>query len=175
MATAVILQSGEVPSGLTVCLGSGPIDVYLASLAQADATIAARAADQWQQMRALGARDGAISLFTANPSACKAELGATSNARAMVSFVGRFGDSGQAHRAWEAGVFGFAPPPPNVIITGVTRGTATCLGLSSFTYERPSVRLAGWQRSVYVALVVASNLDSGTFKAAATTVDARLD
>jgi hypothetical protein len=89
MATAVILQSGEVPSGLTVCLGSGPIDVYLASLAQADATIAARAADQWQQMRALGARDGAISLFTANPSACKAELGATSNARAMVSFVAR--------------------------------------------------------------------------------------
>jgi len=175
MATAAILQSGDVPSGLAVCLGSGPIDVYLASLAQADATIGARAANQWQQMRALGARDGAISLFTSSPSACSAELGATSTAKAMVSFVARFDDSGQAHRAWEAGVFGFAPPPPNVIVTGVTRGAATGLGLSSFTYERPSVRLASWQRSVFVALVVASNSDSNTFKAAATSVDARLD
>jgi hypothetical protein len=164
-----------VPSGLTVCLGSGPIDVYLAALAQASATIGARAADQWQQMQAIGTRDGAISLFTSNASACNAELGATSTARAMVSFVARFEDSGQAHRAWEAGVFGFAPPPPNVIVAGVTRGTATGLGVSSFTYERPSVRLASWQRSVFVALVVASNLDSNTFKAAATTVDARLN
>ena len=175
MATAAILQTGEVPSGLNVCLGSGPIDVYLASLALADATIGARAADQWQQMRALGARDGAISLFTSDTAACNAELGATSNAKAMVSFVARFDDSGQAHRAWEGGVFGFAPPPPSVIIAGVTRGTATGLGVSSFTYERHSVRLASWQSSVFVALVVASNFDSGTFKAAATTVDARLN
>ena len=174
-ATAAILQSGDVPSGLTVCLGSGPIDVYLASVAQADATIGARAGDQWQQMRALGARDAAISIFTSNPSACNAELGATTTARAMVSFVARFDDSGQAHRAWEAGVFGFAPPPANVLVAGVTRGTATGLGLSSFTYERPSVRLASWQRSVFVAVVVASNFDSGTFKAAAITVDARLN
>ena len=175
IATADILQSGDAPAGLTVCLGSGPIDVYLASLAQADATSGARAAEQWQQMRALGARDGAISLFTSRPSACNAELGATSNARAMVSFVARFDDSGQAHRAWEAGVFGFAPPPPNAIVAGVTRGAATGLGLSSFTYERPSVRLASWQRSVFIALVVASSFDSNTFKAAATTVDARLN
>ena len=175
MASAAIIQSGEVPSGLAVCLGSGPIDVYLASLAQADATIGARAANQWQQMRALGARDGAISLFTSSPSACNAELGATSNAKAIASFVARFDDSGQAHRAWEAGVFGFAPPAPNVIVTGVTRGTATGLGISSFTYERPSVRLASWQRSVFVALVVASTFDSNTFRAATTTVDARLN
>ncbi len=174
-ATAAILQSSEVPSGLTVCLGSGPIDVYLASLSQSDATIGARASDQWQQLRLRGAREGAISLFTANPSACNAELGATSNVKALASFVARFDDPGQAHRAWEAGVFGFGPPPPGVIVTGVTRGTATGLGLSSFTYERPSVRLASWQRSVFVALVVASNFDLSTFKAAATTIDARLN
>jgi hypothetical protein len=142
---------------------------------QADSTIAARASDHWQNLRLQGARDGAISLFTANTSACKAELGATSNVKALVSFVARFDDSGQAHRAWEAGLFGFAPPPPGEIVPGVTLGTPTGLGVSSFTYERPSVRLAAWQRSVFVALVVASNLDSNTFKAAATTVDARLD
>jgi hypothetical protein len=175
MATEAILQSGEVPSGLTVCLGSGPIDVYLATLAQADATIGARASDYWQQLRQQGARDGAISLFTSNPSACNAELGATSNVKALVSFVARFDDSGQAHRAWEAGLFGFSPPAPGVIVAGVTRGTATGLGVSSFTYERPSVRLASWNRSVFVAQVVASNFDSNTFKAASTTIDARLN
>ena len=174
-ATAAILQSNEVPSGLTACLGSGPIDVYLASLSQADATIASRASDHWQKLRLQGGRDGAISLFASNPSACNAELGATSSVKALVSFVARFDDSGQAHRAWESGVFGFAPPPPGEIIPGLTRGTSTGLGLSSFTYERPSVRLASWQRSVFVALVVASNLDSNTFKLAATTVDPRLD
>jgi len=35
--------------------------------------------------------------------------------------------------------------------------------------------LAIWQRSIYVALVVANNFDSNTFKAAATIVDARLN
>ncbi len=158
-----------------MCLGSGPIDVYLASLSQADATIGERSADQWQQLRLQGAREGAISLYVSNASACNAELGATSSVKALVSFVARFDDSGHAHRAWEAGALGFAPPPPAVIVAGVTRGTATGLGLSSFTYERPSVRLASWQRSVFVALVVASNLDLNTFKAAATSVNARLD
>jgi hypothetical protein len=174
-ATAAILQSNDVPSGLTVCLGSGPIDVYLASVSQADAVIGARASDLWQHLRLLGARDGAISLFTSSPAACNAELGAISNTKAMVSVVARFDDAGQAHRAWEAGVFGFAPPPPNVIVAGVTRGATTGLGVSSFTYERPSVRLASWSRSVFVALIVATNLDLNTFKAAATAVDAHLN
>jgi hypothetical protein len=174
-ATTSILQSPEVPPGLTVCLGSGPIDVFLAALSQADATIGKRASDHWHQLKLQGARDGAISLFAANTSACNADLGATSNVKAIVSFVARFDDSGQAHRAWEAGLFGFAPPPPGQIVTGVTGGTTTGLGLSSFMYERPSVRLASWQRSVFVALLVASNLDAGTFKTAATTIDARLN
>jgi len=174
-ATSAILQSNEVPSGLSVCLGSGPIDVYLASLSQADATIGARASDQWQQLRLQGARDGAISVFASNASACNAELGATSNVKAMVSFVARFDDSGQAHRAWEAGLFGFAPPPPGAIVPGLTKGTTTGLGLASFLYERPSVRLASWQRSVFVSLLVASNLDSNTFKSATAVVDARLN
>jgi hypothetical protein len=175
MATAAILQPSEAPAGLNVCLGSGPIDVYLTSLTQADAAVGARASNQWRQLQSQGARDGAVSVFASNSSACAAELGATSTVTAVASFVARFDDSGQAHRAWETGIFGFAPPPPGQIAPGVTRGTATGLGLSSFTYDRPSVRLASWHRSVFVSLVVVSNLDSSTFKSAATAIDARLD
>jgi len=122
-----------------------------------------------------GATAGAISLFTASPAACNAELGTTSNTKSIVSFVAVFPDSGQADRAWGSGVFGFTPPASGEILTGVTRGSATGLGLSSWVYDRPPVRLASWHKSVFVALVVVSNLDAATFKGATTAVDARLN
>ena len=173
--TAAILQSADIPAGLNVCVGSGPVDVYLAVLSGSDAALAARETDQWRQLRNQGAGAGAISVFTANPSACSVELGATSSIKAMASFVAEFADEGQADRAWQSGVFGFAPPPPGQQTIGLARGASTGLGLSSFTYERPSVRLACWRRSVFVALVVISNLDANTFRAATSAIDPRLN
>jgi hypothetical protein len=173
--TVAILQSGDVPAGLNVCLGSGPIDVFLSVLGNADAALAARETTQWLALRQLGATSGAISLFTSDPSACKAEFGATGNIKAMASFVAEFGDEGEADRAWQTGVFGFTPPPRAEVSTGLTRGASTGLGASSFVYDRPSVRLASWRRSVFVALVVVSNLDLNTFHAATGAVDPRLN
>jgi hypothetical protein len=173
--TSVTLQSGDVPAGLNVCLGSGPIDVYLSVVAGTDPTLASRESDQWVQLRNEGASAGAISVFTASPTTCNAELGATAGVKAMASLVAKFADEGSADRAWQSGVFGFAPPPPGEMTPGLTRGTSTGLGLSSFSYDRPSVRLASWRRSVYVALVVVSNLDLNTFKAATAAIDARLN
>ena len=160
---------------MSPCLGSGPIDVYITTIANADANVAARLANQWEELRAAGASTGAISLFTSTPAACNAELATTSSAKSMTAFVAEFTDSGQADRAWDTGVFGFIPPSPGELPSGVTRGTGTGLGLSSWTYDRPPVRLASWHKSVFVALVVVTNLDAATFKAATTAVDARLN
>jgi hypothetical protein len=173
--TAAVLQSGDVPAGLTVCLGSGPVDVYLSVLATQDAALASRESDQWQQLRNQGAIAGAISVFAANPSACKVELSATTNVKAMTSLVAEFADEGQADRAWQSGVLGFVPPPPGQLTPGLARGTSTGLGISSFTYDRPSVRLACWHHSVFVALVLVSNLDLNTFHAATAAIDPRLN
>jgi hypothetical protein len=173
--TGDVLQSTDVPTGLSPCLGSGPIDVYMTTLAYSDGALAGRVAAQWEELRAAGATAGAISLFTASPAACKAELGATSNVRSVTSLVALFSDSGQADRAWTSGVFGFMPPVPGEILPGVTRGSATGLGLSSWTYDRAPIRMACWHKSVFVALVVASNLDAAAFKAATAAVDARLN
>jgi hypothetical protein len=173
--TAAILQSGDIPAGLTVCLGSGPVDVYLSVLANSDATLASRLTDQWRQMRSAGARDAAIAVFAASPSACSAELGATGNVKSLMSFVALFGDEGQADRVWQSGVFGFVPPPPGQVSSGLLRGTTTGLGLDSFTYEHPPVRLACWRKSVFVALVVAGNLDANAFRAATGAIDPRLN
>ena len=173
--TTAILQSSDAPSGLSVCLGSGPIDVYVSVLANADPALAARDAEQWHGLRLLGAKSGAISVFTSDPSACKAELGASANVKAVMSFVAQFADEGEADRAWQAGVFGFPPPPPGELTAGLIRGVDTGLGPSSFTYERPSVRLASWRRSVFVALVVVTNLDVTAFHAATGAVDPRLN
>ena len=170
-----VLQSADVPAGLNPCLGSGPVDVYVAQLAGADQTVAARVSAQWQKLRADGATAGALSVFSGDPSACNAELGATGRVKAVTSMVAVFADPGQADRAWGSGVFGFVPPPVGELVPGVARGTTTGLGLSSFTYNRPPVQLACWHRSVYVALVVVSNLDAATFKTATAAIDARLN
>ena len=173
--TAAILQSADVPATVNPCLGSGPLDVYLSVLANSDAAVATRLGGDWDELLSHGARAGAISVFAANPSACKAELGATTSVKSVASIVIQFDDEGQADRAWQAGVFGFVPPAADQLLPGLTRGTGTGLGLSSFTYDRPSVRLACWRHSVYVALVVVSNFDLGTFKAATALIDPRLN
>jgi hypothetical protein len=173
--TAAILQSAEVPAGLSVCQGSGPIDVYLSVLAAADPTSGSRESEQWQALRNLGATLGAISVFTSDPAACNAEFGAATGFKAIASFVAQFEDEGQADRAWQAGVFGFAPPPPGQVTAGLIRGTSTGLGPSSFTYDRPSVRLASWRRSVFVALVVITNMEVGTFRLVTGAIDPRLN
>jgi hypothetical protein len=173
--TAAILQSADVPAGLNVCLGSGPMDVYLSVLQNANPTLASTLSDQWVVMLQGGATAGAISIFAGSASACKSELGATTGVKAMTSFVAEFADTSQADRAWEAGVFGFVPPPPGQLSPGLTVGASTGLGPSSFTYERPSVRLACWHRSVYVAMVVVSNFDVNTFRAATAAIDPRLN
>ena len=175
VATDAVLQSSEVPAGLGPCLGSGPIDVYIITLANADANLSARVANQWEQLRVGGATSGAISLFTSTPTACNAELATTSSAKSITAFVAEFIDPGQADRAWNAGVFGFVPPAPGELPAGVTRGTGTGLGLSSWTYDRPPVHLASWHKSVFVALVVVTNLDAAAFKSATTAIDARLN
>jgi hypothetical protein len=173
--TAAILQSADVPATVSPCVGSGPLDVYLSMLATADPALADRLSNQWADLLSHGARAGAISVYTANPTACQAELGATTTVKSVASVVIQFEDEGQADRAWQAGVFGFVPPAAGEVLPGLSRGTTTGLGLSSFTYERPSVRLACWRHSVYVALVVVSNFDLNTFTAATAAVDPRLN
>jgi hypothetical protein len=174
-ATAAILQPADVPAGLTPCLGSGPIDVYVAALAQTDQALATRVGAQWEALRVAGATEGAISVFTANPAACNADLGATPTFKSISGFVAVFADPGEADRAWAAGIFGFVPPAPGENLIGSVRGAATGLGLSSWTYVHLPVRLASWHRSVFVVLIVGSNLDPNAFKAATAAVDARLD
>ncbi|HEV2035796.1 MAG TPA: hypothetical protein VGU71_16655 [Candidatus Dormibacteraeota bacterium] len=172
---AAVLQSGEVPAGLDQCPGAGPIEAYLTGLAGADPALASRLTGQWQQLHAAGALDASIALFTADPSACTAQLAATSKGQAATSLVIVFADEGEADRAWESGVFGFVPPAPGELAPGLVRGPDTGLGLSSWTYDRAPVRIACWHRSVFVSLVVFTNLDATAFKSATAAVDARLN
>jgi hypothetical protein len=174
--TAAVLQPGEVPPGLTQCPGSGPIAGYLLKLEGTDhPALASRMTERWQELQAKGAVDAAISLFTADPAACNAELGVTSNIKAAASFVAVFADEGQAERAWGSGVLGFVPPAPGEVAAGLVRGTGTGLGPTAWTYDRPSVRLACWRRSVLVSLVVLTNLDPTAFKSVTAAIDARLN
>jgi hypothetical protein len=174
VATAVI-QQNEVPGGLTKCPGSGPIAGYLTALQTIDATLATRLADQWHQLQAKGATSAAITLYTYDPTACNAELAASSTTKSLSSFVAEFADEGQAERAWGAGILGFPTPAPDQVAPGIVRGNGTGLGVSSWTYTSPQVRLACWRRSVFVSLVILSNLDAAAYGAVTAAIDARLN
>ena len=171
---SAVLQSADVPPSLKPCSASGDIDAYLTELQTADSALAGRMRQQWRSLKKAGAQAGAISLFASEAAACSKELGAGGTAKAAASIVIAFGDEGQADRAWLAGVFGFVPPVPGESPPGMVRGAATGLGPSSWTYNRAPVRLASWRRTVFIALVVLTNLDGNTFQAAASAVDARI-
>jgi hypothetical protein len=173
--TVAILSPDDVPATLHVCLGSGPIDVYLSVLATTAPDLASKDGAYWSQLQAQGAIAGAIAVYAADPSACSVELAAAPNVKAITSFVAEFHDEGEADRAWQSGVFGIVPTPVGEVINGATRGTSTGLGLSSFVYSRPPVALACWRHSVFVALVVASNVDVNVLKGATAAVDPRLN
>ncbi len=170
-----VLQVGDIPSGLSICPASGPFDAYVANLQASQPALASRLNDEWQSLRTMGAISAAISLYTSDNSACTAELAAVAKPKSAAAFVAMFRDEGQADRAWQSGVLGFVPPAPGELPPGLNRGTGTGLGLSSWTYTRTPVQLACWHKSVFVALVVLTNLDAAAFKTATAAVDARLN
>ena len=173
-ATAAVLQAGDV-AGLQACAGSGPIAGYLTYLRSVNASLADKHSAEWTQLKALGATDGAITLYASDPGACASEFAAVPSAKGETSIVVAFANEGQADRAWQAGIFGFTPPAPGENPPGTTRGKATGLGDESWTYTNPPIQLATWHKSVFVALVVLSNMDGASFKAATAAVDARLN
>jgi hypothetical protein len=173
--SATVLQQTDVPAGLAPCAASGAFGEYITATRAADATFGASIASQWKALQGEGALQAQIALFASDPSACTSELAASGAIKSAASFVVAFTDEGQADRAWQHGVLGFAPPAPGESPPGVSRGTVTGLGESSWTYSRGPVRLACWRKSVFVAVVVFTNLDPASFKAATAAVDARLN
>ena len=172
---STLLAPGDLPGPLSQCPGSGPIAGYIATTRSANPDLAQRLARQWNDLKGLGATEAAIDLFAADPSACNSELAAVNKVPSAASLVVAFAEQGQADRAWQAGILGFTPPVPGELPPGVARGTGTGLGASSWTYDRTPVRLACWQKNVFVALVVFTNLDATAFKAGTVAVDARLN
>jgi len=172
---STLLQTSDLPGPLTQCPGSGAIASYITATTASNPDLARRLTRQWNDLKSLGATEAAINLFAANPSACSAELASAGNVQSAASLVVAFADQGQADRAWQAGILGFTPPVPGELPPGVARGAGTGLGPSSWTYDRTPVRLACWQKNVFVALVVFTNLDATAFKAGTAAVDARLN
>lgn len=167
---STVLQITDVPSGLAHCPNSGSFDAYVDALKGSDINLAR----QWSDLKKGGATDAAISTFAADLVACNAELGAAANVKAATSLVLAFGDEGQADRAWQAGILGFAPPVPGELPPGISRGVSTGLGESSWIYVKAPVQMAIWRKKIFVALVVFTNLDTASFSAGAAAVNARL-
>jgi hypothetical protein len=175
LVAQTVLQAADVPSDLKPCASSGTFAAYISAVKAADPTLGGSIAAQWKALQGQGAQQAQITLFAGDPSACTAELGASGTIKSAASLVVAFGDEGEADRAWQQGVMGFAPPAPGEAPPGIARGPATGLGTAAWTYSRGPVRLACWRKSVFVAVVVLTNLDPTSFKSATAAVDARLN
>jgi hypothetical protein len=173
--TDVVLQTSEIPHGLGACPGSGPIAGYLTKIRTADAALGLAMTLRWQSLQAIGALDAAITVVGDGGTVCTSELGVTTDNKSVATFAAVFADQGQAERAWSSGVLGFVPPAPDELEPGLIRGTTTSLGVSSWTYTRPSVQLACWRRSVYVVLVIVTNMQPADFTAVTAAIDARIN
>lgn len=167
------LKASEAPGGLAACASNGPLDKYILNLQATDPILAARLDSGWQLLQDHGATAAQISIYAADSAACAAELG-TAKAKSAASVIVVFSSEAQADQAWSAGVFGFVPPAPDQIAPGIKRGTGSGLGPSSWTYVRPPLWLASWQKSIFVSLLIMNSVDSPTFTAATAAVDARL-
>src|ERR1041384_6664771 len=72
---AAILQSSEVPPGMTPCVGSNqPVDVYASVMNGFDTAIGLRLSGYWDELVAEGAESGSVSVYASDPASCAARL-----------------------------------------------------------------------------------------------------
>jgi len=173
----IALKAGDVPPGLKLCAGSGPIDGYIASLRSKDPDGYASLQDAWTALKGNGADAAAIDAFVEDPTtACTGTLGA-GQGKSATSFVIRYKDEGSATTAYKRGLLNFPTPQQNQQTPGLTVGSATGLGANSWVYDRSvngkAAYLAFWQVKQFDVMILAADLDPVDSRKAADAVYSR--
>jgi len=173
----IALKSGDVPSNLKPCSGSGPIAGYIAALRTKDPDGYAGLQDAWGALQSKGADAAAISAYADDPAtACTGTLGA-GQGKSATSFVIRYKDEGSATTAYKRGILNFPTPQQDQQTPGLTVGVATGLGPNSWVYNRSvngkAAYLAFWQSRQFDVMVLTADLDPGDSQKAVNAVYSR--
>jgi len=173
----VAVKSGDLPTGLKTCPGSGAIDGYLAAVRSKDPDSYASLSDAWATLKSKGADAAAITAFADDTANCSGLLGA-GRGKSASSFVIRYQDSGSATNAFKKGIIQFPAPNPSQQTPGLTAGVATGLGSNSWSFEQTTTAgryafIAFWQHGQFDMMVLVADLDPSVAKHATEAVYSR--
>jgi hypothetical protein len=176
-AQEVVAQSGDIPSDLRRCPASGPIDRYLEALKAKNRDAYQSLQGGWAELKANGAKSGAIAVFTAAPAGCQAPLGAPPG-RNLANLVAVFSDDHAAASAYGRGIFGFPTPAADEQLPGLSKGLATGLSENAWVVQRVvggrALYVGWWQDRTVVSFLVSADLDSTESVRASGAVERRI-
>ena len=156
------LRSGDLPSTLQRCPGSGDLAGYLSRTGPEGSAARGELQASWRTLQHEGAQQAAVAVYAADRAACAARLGTGPGPNAT-SLVVRYRDDGAALDAYRQGVLGFPTPAQDEQIPGLRQGAATGLGQDSWLLQQSaagrSVFVAYWRRGSYTAFFLAVDLD----------------
>jgi hypothetical protein len=174
--TQIALQRGDVASDLKHCPSSGMIDSYLKAVAGRDPQGHVAVQQGWRQLRAAGAAEGAMTVYSARSADCQRQPGAAAG-RSAATLVARFDTDGAAASAYTKGAMGFPTPAQDEEEPGLQQGVATQLTANSWLLERQvgdhTLDVAYWQRNSYTVFFVGVDLDAVEVSRALVAVDSR--
>jgi hypothetical protein len=172
----VALQKGDVSADLRRCPGSGSVDGYLKRLAAHDRQGHATVQQGWRQLQAVGAVEGALTMYAGSPQDCQRQPGAGAT-RSATTLVARFDTDGAAASAYPKGAMGFPTPAQDEEEPGLEQGIATQLTENSWLLERQvgghTLAVAYWQRNIYTIFFIGVDLDTVEVSRALVAVDGR--
>jgi hypothetical protein len=171
----IALQTGDLPPDVRRCPASGDLDGYLRELRNPLAHDELAAA--WSDLRRQGATSAALAVYSAQPAACEARLGAGDGTN-VSSLVVHFRSDDAAAAAYQRGLLGFSTPGEDEEVQGLTRGAATGLGRNAWLVERQvsgrSMLVAYWQRHAVAVFLIGVDEDPLHARQALTAIDGRI-
>jgi hypothetical protein len=179
-AADAAVQQADLPAGLVKCDGSGPIDIFLASIQGTDEVSYRLISEGWDAAKQDGADGAEVVLFSDSAGDCESvhhqpsgQIGAVSGPL-VISIAIRFRNEASAALAYgRDSIMGFSRQVLQES-PGVVEGKSTGLGRNSIVAAVSSVYAAMWQNRTFLLRLVTVNVDPDASKRIATHQQARV-
>ena len=182
----VAVQSGDVPTGVQKCDGSGGMDSFLNTVKTKDPSTYSSTKSEWDKAKSNGATDAQVVFYTDSKAHCADITNSQNNNLAsatypiVINFVIQFKDQASAEKGYTSeSIFGFSESTIDTTGgTGVVKGTATGLSKNSITLTiaigNQSFYVAIWQNKAFMVILAVINVDTAEAKKIATNENSRI-
>jgi hypothetical protein len=181
----VAVQSGDLPTGLVKCDGSGSMDTFLNAVKAKDPATYDKTKSEWDSAKSHGATAAAVVFFSDSKDHCVGVQNSSNTDLSgasypvVINFVIQFKDAASAGTGYTTeSIFGFSESQLSTADTGVIKGTDTGLGTNSITLTvaigKQSFYVAVWQNKAFMIILGVLNIDLTQSKKIATNENSRI-